>query len=327
VNGRGLILFDGNTGSGGFDFEDTTHAVHPGIFVANDNSINLQAIKSIGLNLADSGGRTRANITSGGLKISSGILPLDGPGAMPVGSSALPFSGVFIGGAAANNALLTGTFAQPINIILPDPNQAAATLAYRDIAQIWTGNQTNMTLRAPTLSDATINGRISGTGIQGTDLKLLTSGPLSGVGNILCVDANGGATTSGCGAATVKSIRSGVSCRTARHSYSSCTTALTWPTAFPDVNYSVTCTGIGPSDPRAGLSIANRSAASVTVNIVTYGSVAVSFSEIDCMAVTTTDTPSTQAGSALDPPSRTPIHGGPISIRTVERVDEKREPK
>lgn len=37
-----------------------------------------------------------------------------------------------------------------------------------------------------------------GFGTQGTDTNLLTSGTVSGVGNILCVDANGGATTVGC---------------------------------------------------------------------------------------------------------------------------------
>jgi len=47
----------------------------------------------------------------------------------------------------------------------------------------------------------------------------------------------------------------------------------------------VTCTGVGPSDPRANVTIASRSAGAVMVNVVTYGSVAVWFSEIDCTGV------------------------------------------
>lgn len=327
VNGRGLILFDGNRGSSGFDFEDTTHATHAGIFVANDNSMNVQAINSIGLNLADSGSRTRANITSSGLRVASGILPLEGPGAMPVGSNALPFSGIFIGGAAANNALLTGTFGQTTSILLPDPAQATATLAYRDVAQNWTGNQRNMTLTAPTLSDAVINGRITGTGIQGSDPKLLTSGPLSGVGSTLCLDAKGGATTSGCAATTVKVARSGPSCTTGGHSYSSCTSTLIWPVPFLDANYSVTCTGIGPSNPRAGITVAERSAANVVVNVVTYGSVAVSFSEIDCTGVSGMDaTSSSEMVAPSNVPSKIPIKTEPISIRSIEQAGRKTEP-
>lgn len=37
-----------------------------------------------------------------------------------------------------------------------------------------------------------------GTGVQGTDTKILTSGTISGTGTVLCTDANAGATTSGC---------------------------------------------------------------------------------------------------------------------------------
>jgi hypothetical protein len=54
------------------------------------------------------------------------------------------------------------------------------------------------TLLSPTLSTPVINGATTGTGIQGTDSKLLSSGTISGTGSALCTDGNGGATTSGC---------------------------------------------------------------------------------------------------------------------------------
>lgn len=322
VNGRGLILFDGSTASGGFDFEDSAHVTHPGVFVARDDSMNLQAIGSVGLNLADNNSKTRANISSGGLRVASGIMPLDGPGAMPVGSNALPFSGIFIGGAAANNALLTGNFGQATSILLADPSQTSATLAYKNVGQRWTGDQSDMTLIKPTVNDPVVNGRITGTSIQGTDPRLLTVGDTSGTGNPLCLDAKGGATTRGCGGRLVKIARFGPSCITGHHSYSSCLSELMWDTPFPDSSYSVTCTGIGPSNPRAGLTVAQRSAASVVVNIVTYGSVAVSFSEVDCTGVSTMDVGSVSAMqepviSNLPTDNRT--QRAPIFIQREER--------
>ena len=80
-------------------------------------------------------------------------------------------------------------------------------------------------------------------------------------------------------------MRSGPYCITDSRTYSSCGTTLSWPTPFADANYSVTCTGIGATDSRANITIAARLAHGVVVNVVTYGPVAVSFSEVDCAAV------------------------------------------
>src|SRR5216684_1037276 len=79
-------------------------------------------------------------------------------------------------------------------------------------------------------------------------------------------------------------MRSGPYCITDSRTYSSCGTTLSWPTPFADANYSVTCTGIGATDSRANITIAARLAHGVVVNVVTYGPVAVSFSEVDCGA-------------------------------------------
>lgn len=57
---------------------------------------------------------------------------------------------------------------------------------------------TNKTLTTPTVTTPVINGASTGTGVQGTDTKLFTSGTVSGTSVLLCTDANGGATTSGC---------------------------------------------------------------------------------------------------------------------------------
>ena len=58
-----------------------------------------------------------------------------------------------------------------------------------------TGSQS---LSNKTLTSPVINGTVSGTALKGTDTLLLTAGTVSGTGASLCVDGNGGATTTAC---------------------------------------------------------------------------------------------------------------------------------
>jgi hypothetical protein len=62
---------------------------------------------------------------------------------------------------------------------------------------------------------------------------------------------------------------------------------FTWPAPFADANYSATRTGSGPSDLRANVTVGGRSANNVIVSVVTHGSVAVSFAELNCTGVHT----------------------------------------
>lgn len=54
---------------------------------------------------------------------------------------------------------------------------------------------TSPTISNPTIASPVINSAASGAGVQGTDAKLLTAGTISGVGNPLCSDVNGGASS------------------------------------------------------------------------------------------------------------------------------------
>jgi hypothetical protein len=56
------------------------------------------------------------------------------------------------------------------------------------------------TLTNKTLTTPVVNGTTTGTGVQGTDAKILSSGTIAGTASTLCTDASGGATTSGCSA-------------------------------------------------------------------------------------------------------------------------------
>lgn len=160
------------------------------------------------------------------------------------------------------------------------------------------------------LTTPVIDGPSSGTGVQGHGSKLLTSNDAFGTsGTPLCIDAGGSATTSGCGMHRMQVTSLSPSCATGHHSYDACANVLRWPRAFPDSNYSVTCSGIGPSNPRANITIAGRSSESVTVNVVTYGSIGVSFSELDCTGVyqETSDGSASRVATSNSPNSLPPV--------------------
>lgn len=74
-------------------------------------------------------------------------------------------------------------------------------------------------------------------------------------------------------------------CSTPSGTYSTCITAVNWPTPFASTSYDVSCIGIGPSDARAALNgIVNQFTNGVNVRTVTEGSLAVSYSVISCVA-------------------------------------------
>jgi hypothetical protein len=126
-------------------------------------------------------------------------------------------------------------------------------------------------------------------GTQGTDTHVLSAGTVSGTGNTLCVDANGGATTSGCTVST-KAISTGKlgtsSCTPASSSFSTCTSVITISPAQPDTNYIPSCTGQAPGDPRMIIEwAAPTSTTTITATVETMGSISAPFSDIFCSAI------------------------------------------
>lgn len=106
------------------------------------------------------------------------------------------------------------------------------------------------TLNATT--SLTVNGSTAQTGVQGTDVKLLSVGTVAGgAGKTFCTDANSGATTTGCFSAGITQIEAmlvttGIC--TASAGETKCTSGpYTWPLAFADASYALVCTYLNPT--------------------------------------------------------------------------------
>ena len=148
----------------------------------------------------------------------------------------------------------------------------------------------------------TLNGSTPQVSIQGTDNHLLSAGTVSGgAGTTVCLDANGGITTSGCtgGFSQIQVVTycasgcsaTGTPCTTGSSSFDSCSNSVPWPSAFANANYSVTCSGVNPvdgSNPTPGrvyLQVLSKSTLAVNVATVTLGSAAIHWTEIDCQGI------------------------------------------
>lgn len=89
------------------------------------------------------------------------------------------------------------------------------------------------------------------TSVQGTDVKVLSAGTVSGTTKPLCTDANGGATTTGCfnaGITQIQAILITTGICTAVAAEQKCTSGpYTWPVTFADSSYALTCTYLSPT--------------------------------------------------------------------------------
>lgn len=88
---------------------------------------------------------------------------------------------------------------------------------------------------------------------------------------------------------TSQTARAVAGCTTGSSAGNSCGTdiTVTWGTAFPDANYSVTCTGNNPTNVPSGPFIvsASKLAATVHVNYFAITAAAASYASIDCIAI------------------------------------------
>jgi hypothetical protein len=108
------------------------------------------------------------------------------------------------------------------------------------------------------------------------------------------VDANGRiqAATNGPSIPIIKPliINSGI-CTTGSSAYSNCSFTVTWPTAFADGNYAVSCSsgiGMGSSAVLTGLYVSNQTASTFEITLQNGdagGAGAVTVNQIDCIGM------------------------------------------
>lgn len=129
------------------------------------------------------------------------------------------------------------------------------------------------------------------TAYQGTDTHVLSAGTFTGgTGSSLCKDANGGATTTGCVTSGITQIQTTslgtTTCTTGNSTYDTCNVTLSWPVNFSDTSYQVVCQGFSANDPRAQiLDTFSKAVGTVTIRIVTEGSVAINFADLECHGI------------------------------------------
>ena len=275
------ILGTNNVWTGTNDFQGAT---------TFDNSVTFNAgLTSSGPNVLNGGGTLAGTysgspIFSGTPNFTAGFLATTGSFSGQITSTVTTGTAPFVIASTTvvpnlNVALLGGcTWAVPCPIGSTTPNTGAFT-----------------TLTAAT-SFALAGGTVQ-VGTRGTDTHLLTAGTVTGTGNQLCTDAQGGATTTGCpsGFTLIQAVKKVSSTCTpgSANSFDACTDTLTWPGAFADTGYMVTCTGVQPNGAGLGsgsnlapmLMISSYTTTQVVVITQQQRSITSTFSEIHCIGV------------------------------------------
>lgn len=97
------------------------------------------------------------------------------------------------------------------------------------------------------------------------------------------IQQNGNANCTNFGASVQYAFATGL-CTTGNSTYSTCSGHVTWQAAFSNNNYTAVCMGLGPSDGRAMIQgITSQTTGGLNFNIVTEGSVGVTFTKVACI--------------------------------------------
>jgi hypothetical protein len=161
------------------------------------------------------------------------------------------------------------------------------------------GSTTPNTVAATTLTanSFTLNGAGPFTAVVGLDTKLVTGVALTGpIGSTVCKDTNGGVTTVGCagGFTQIQAAVIASPCTPpSSSSYDACNSTVTWPVAFADTSYIVSCTALGtgynggaPGSNNSNFIYArSKATGSASITVQNGRGAADTPTEIDCIGV------------------------------------------
>jgi len=100
--GFNLLGYGSSADAAGLDAEDSFHTIHRFIVIDSSGNTIIQAIGSQGISLTSSDGTGRALVNSSGLGSVVALFPTVAAN-HPIGTAALPYSGIHIGTAASND--------------------------------------------------------------------------------------------------------------------------------------------------------------------------------------------------------------------------------
>jgi hypothetical protein len=279
-----------------------------GKFLAGDGTVgapswSFSAETNTGMYRASAGNVAFSILGTKTLNLSASSLSPGSAGLLTLGTGALPYSSLFVGAAATNNAKITGTFTAARVFTLPDT--ASDNFLLASAVQNVTG-KTFTDIGDPTKK---LTFSLSGitTGITGnlayqfSSAKTITFPDLTGV----LATINNPQTWSG-GAQTnmilaqptvntgisqgsgLKHQRFGVSCTTGAADGSICNTTYTWTNPFADANYTVACSidsaGVSLGTPVV-LGVTATTASQIQVTIASASAVAAQAPGIGCIAM------------------------------------------
>lgn len=226
---------------------------------------------AVGGTLGVAGVSALANVTLNGANTGTGA-------ALTIGGTTATTGGisVFVGALGSQN--------ERFAVVPADGSSAAARVGALSVRSLSGGFLTGTEVAK---IDAT--GAISGLSLALGGGTALTTTNRTGTGNLVLASAptvtsptiNTGV-SQGSG---FKHQRFGSLCTTAAAAGATCTTTLTWTSAFADANYTVVCTGHTQSNTAIGPTIEGVTATNFVVRIMAATGAASSFTSVDCIGI------------------------------------------
>lgn len=277
-----------------------------GKFLAGDGTVgapswSFSAEPTTGVYRASAGNVAFSILGTKTLNLSASALTPGSAGLITLGTGALPYSSVFVGAAATNNAKITGTFTAARVFTLPDV--ASDTFLLASAVQNVTGK--TFTDVSDTTKKTILSMSGNTTGVTGTLATTFTTNKTITFPDVTGTVATSNNANTWTGSQTnmvqvqprfdtgvtqgsgIKHQRFGASCSTGAADGQLCNVTYTWTTPFADANYTVVCMGeaaVNTASPTIS-AVTVKTASQIQVTIAATSAVAAQLGGVDCIAM------------------------------------------